>query len=356
MLKCNKCIIWKELNKNFYNWRIKYIFVIIGFANFHTPIKKIFDGEKIIIAQNINAYLLDAPNVFIKNRGNPPQGFPKMTKGSQPTDGGNLILLPNERDELIAKNPLAEKYIHQFFGAAEFIKGKLRYCIWLKDCPPNELRKMPLVMKRLELVREFRLKSPTASVRRDAVTPALFTQIRQPKTNFLVVPEVSGENRKYIPIGFMTPNVIISNLLYTISEATLYLFGVLTSSIHMAWVRITAGRLEMRYRYSPSVYYNFPWCTPTDKQRRAIEQSAQKILDVRANYPDATFADLYDELSMPADLRKAHRANDKAVAQAYDFSDILDDESAIVAALLKLHKDLTDQQDFSTTQRIIPEP
>ena len=330
--------------------------VIIGFANFHTPIKKIFDGEKIIIAQNINAYLLDAPNVFIKNRGNPPQGFPKMTKGSQPTDGGNLILLPNERDELIAKNPLAEKYIHQFFGAAEFIKGKLRYCIWLKDCPTNELRKMPLVMKRLELVREFRLKSPTASVRRDAVTPALFTQIRQPKTNFLVVPEVSGENRKYIPIGFMTPNVIISNLLYTISEATLYLFGVLTSSIHMAWVRITAGRLEMRYRYSPSVYYNFPWCTPTDKQRRAIEQSAQKILDVRANYPDATFADLYDELSMPADLRKAHRANDKAVAQAYDFSDILDDESAIVAALLKLHKDLTDQQDFSTTQRIIPEP
>ena len=311
--------------------------VIIGFANFHVPIKKIFDGEKVIIAQNINAYLLDAPNVFIENRGKPPHDFPKMTKGSQPTDGGNLILSPNERDELIAKNPLAEKYIHQFVGAAEFIKGKLRYCLWLKDCPPNELRKMPLVMKRLELVRDFRLKSPTASVRRDAETPALFTQIRQPTTNFLVVPEVSGENRKYIPIGFMTPNVIVSNLLYTISDATLYLFGVLTSSIHMAWVRIAAGRLEMRYRYTPAVYNNFPWCKPTDKQRRAIEQSAQKILDVREKYSGATLADLYDELSMPKDLRDAHKKNDRAVAQAYGLENIWEDESKITAEMLKMY-------------------
>ena len=311
--------------------------VIIGFANFHAPIKKIFDGDKVIIAQNINAYLLDAPNVFIENRGKPPLGFPKMTKGSQPTDGGNLILSPNERDELIAKNPLTEKYIRQFVGAAEFIKGKLRYCLWLKDCSPNVLRKMPLVMKRLELVREFRLKSPTASVRRDADTPALFTQIRQPTTNFLVVPEVSGENRKYIPIGFMTPDVIVSNKLYIISNATLYLFSVLTSSIHMAWVRITAGRLEMRYQYSPSVYYNFPWCSPTDKQRRAIELSAQKILDVRANYPDTTLADMYDPLSMPKDLRDAHKKNDRAVAQAYGLENIWEDESKITAELLKLY-------------------
>ena len=312
--------------------------VIIGFANFHASVKKIFDGDKVIIAQNINAYLLDAPNVFIKNRGKPPLGFPKMTKGSQPTDGGNLILAPNERDELIAKNPLAEKYIRQFIGAAEFIKGKLRYCLWLKDCPPNELRKMPLVMKRLEHVREFRLKSPTASVRRDADTPALFTQIRQPTTNFLVVPEVSSERRKYIPIGFMTPDIIVSNLLYTISDATLYLFGVLTSSIHMAWVRIAAGRLEIRYRYTPAVYYNFPWCSPTDKQRRAIEDAAQKILDVRANYPDATLADLYDPLSMPKDLLDAHKKNDRAVANAYGFEKFLDDESKITVELLKLYE------------------
>ncbi len=311
--------------------------VIIGFANFNASTKKIFDGDKVIIAQNINAYLLDAPNVFIENRGKPPLDFPKMTKGSQPTDGGNLILSPNERDELIAKNPLAEKYIHQFVGAAEFIKGKLRYCLWLKDCPPNELRKMPLVMKRLELVQEFRLKSPTASVRRDADTPALFTQIRQPTTNFLVVPEVSGENRKYIPIGFMTPDVIVSNLLYTISDATLYLFGVLTSPIHMAWVRTATGRLKSDYRYTPAVYNNFPWCKPTDKQRHAIEQSAQKILDVRAKYPDATLADLYDPLSMPKDLRNAHRSNDKAVANAYGLENILDDESKINATLLKIY-------------------
>ena len=316
--------------------------VIVGFANFDAPVKKIFDGDKVIIAQNINAYLLDAPNVFIENRGKPPHGFPKMTKGNQPTDGGNLILSPTERDELIAKNPLAEKYIYQFVGAAEFIKGKLRYCLWLKDCPPNNLRKMSLVMKRLELVREFRLKSPTASVRRDADTPALFTQIRQPTTNFLVVPEVSGENRKYIPIGFMTPDVIVSNLLYTISDATLYLFGVLTSSIHMAWVRVAAGRLEMRYRYTPAVYNNFPWCSPSDKQRAAIEQSAQRILDVRANYPDATLADLYDPLSMPKDLRDAHTKNDLAVAKAYDWEKFLDDEPKIAVALLKLYENLAE--------------
>ena len=318
--------------------------VIIGFANFHAHIKKIFDGDKVIIAQNINAYLLDAPNVFIENRGKPPHGFPKMTKGSQPTDGGNLILSPNEREELIAKNSLAEKYIRQFVGAAEFIKGKLRYCLWLVDCPPNELRKMPLVMKRLELVQKFRLKSPTASVRSDADTPALFTQIRQPTTNFLVVPEVSSERRKYIPIGFMTPDIIASNKLYIISNATLYLFGVLTSSIHMAWMRLTAGRLEIDYQYSPSVYNNFLWCKPTDKQRHAIEQSAQKILDVRANYPDATLADLYDPLSMPKDLRNAHRSNDKAVANAYGLENILNNESKITAELLNLYISYTNNQ------------
>ena len=192
-------------------------------------------------------------------------------------------------------------------------------------------------MKRLELVRDFRLKSPTASVRRDANTSALFTQIRQPTTNFLVMPEVSGENRKYIPIDFLSPNIIASNLLYTISDATLYLFGVLTSSIHMAWVRIATGRLKSDYRYTPAVYNNFPWCTPTDKQRRAIELSAQKILDVRAKYPDATLADLYDPLSMPKDLRDAHKKNDRAVASAYGLEKFLDDESKITVELLKMY-------------------
>ena len=315
--------------------------VIIGFANFHAPGKFIFDGDKKIHAKNINAYLLDAPNIFIENRGNPPKGFPKMTKGSQPTDGGNLLLKPDERDELIKKNPLAEKYIFQFIGGDEFINGKLRYCLWLVDCPPNELRKMPLVMKRLEKVREFRLQSKTASVRRDAETPALFTQIRQPTTNFLVVPRVSGERRRYIPIGFLTPDVIVSDAALMISDATLYLFGMLTSSIHMAWMRATCGRLKSDYRYSPSVYYNFPFAEPTTEQKKLIEATAQNILDVRANYPKATLADLYDELTMPADLRLAHKKNDRAVAAAYGFEKILDDEPKIVAELLKLYERLT---------------
>ena len=315
--------------------------VIVGFANFHAPKKVIFDGDKKIPAKNINAYLLDAPNIFINNRGNPPKGFPKMTKGSQPTDGGNLLLKPAERDELIKKNPLAEKYIFQFIGGDEFINGKLRYCLWLVDCPPNELRKMPLVMKRLEKVREFRLQSKTASVRRAAETPAIFTQIRQPTTNFLAIPEVTSERRKYIPIGFMTPDVIVSNLLYTIPNATLYLFGMLTSSIHMAWMRATCGRLKSDYRYSPSVYYNFPFAEPTEEQKTLIETTARKILDVRKKYPDATLADLYDELSMPNDLRDAHKKNDRAVAAAYGFENFLDDEPKIVAELLKLYEALT---------------
>ena len=315
--------------------------VIIGFANFDAPEKFIFDDDKKIPAKNINAYLLDAPNIFIENRGKPPKGFPKMTKGSQPTDGGNLLLKPSERAELILKNPLSEKYIFQFIGGDEFINGKLRYCLYLVDCPPNELRKMPLVIKRLEKVRDFRLKSKTASVRRAAETPALFTQIRQPTTNFLCLPRVSSERRKYIPIGFLSPNIIVSDATLMIPDANLYLFGMLTSSIHMAWMRITAGRLKSDYRYSPSVYYNFPFAAPTDSQRRAIETTAQKILDVRSKYPDATLADLYDELTMPPDLRLAHKKNDRAVAAAYGFENILDDEAKIVAELMKRYEKLT---------------
>ncbi len=314
--------------------------IIIGFAKFHAPIKKIFSGKTFKVAQNINGYLIDAPNIFIENRGNPPKGFPKMTQGSRP-DAPSLILKPAERDELVIKNPLAAKYIFQYVGGEEFINGKLRYCLYLVDCPPNELKKMPLVMKRLEKVREFRLTSKTASVRRAAETPALFTQIRQPKTDFLAVPRVSGENRKYIPIGFLSPNVIANEMIYITCDATLYLFGMLTSSIHMAWMRVVAGRLGMSYRYSPSVYYNFPWLKISSAQKKSIEATAQEILNVRKRYPDATLADLYDELTMPRDLRAAHRKNDLAVAKAYGFEEILEDEPAIIAELFKRYESLT---------------
>ena len=196
-------------------------------------------------------------------------------------------------------------------------------------------------MERLKGVAESRLKSPTESVRRDADTPALFTQIRQPETNYLAVPEVSSENRRYIPISFLTPDIIGSNKLYIVSNADRSMFGVLISNVHMAWMRTVAGRLELRYSYSPAVYNNFPWCNPTDEQKARIEQTAQAILDARALYPDCSLADLYDELTMPPELRKAHQANDKAVMQAYGFWGKLNTESECVAELMKMYQELT---------------
>ena len=201
--------------------------------------------------------------------------------------------------------------------------------------------KITEISKRLEKVSEVRKKSPTKSVQKDADTPMLFTQIRQPNSYYLAVPEVSSERRKYIPIGYLTPDVIGSNKLYIIPNATLYMFGILTSNVHMAWMRVVAGRLEMRYSYSPAVYNNFPWPTPTDKQKAAIEQTAQAILDARAKYPDCSLADLYDETTMPPELRKAHQKNDKAVMQAYGFWGKLNSESECVAELMKMYQELT---------------
>ena len=296
--------------------------IIVGFSTApNDKPKLIFDADgNSHVAQNINGYLLDAPNIFIENRGNPLNpSLPKMTKGSQPTDGGYLLLTADERAELIARNPLAEKFIRRFIGAEEFINGKERYCLWLVDATPSELRRMPLVMERLAKVAAARRKSATKSVRAAADTPALFTQIRQPDTNYLVVPAVSSENRNYVPIGFLTPEIIASNQLYMIPDATLYQFGVLTSSVHMAWLKVVCGRLEMRYRYAPAVYNNFPWCAPTAKQKAAIELTAQTILDVRAGFADSILADLYNELTMPKILRDTHRENDRAVLAAYGF-------------------------------------
>ena len=342
--------------------------VIIGFSC-HTDSenlrfsneKRIFnsDGTEIVV-KNINGYLLDAPNVFIQNRGkslNPTH--PQMSKGSQPTDGGNLILSESERDELIKKYPAAEKLIKQFMGAEEFINNKKRYCLWLKDISPSEYRKISPIMERLEKVREMRCKSPTASVRRDADKPMLFTQIRQPESDYLVVPEVSSEKRKYIPVGFMCKDVIASNLLQIIKDANLFMFGVLASSIHNAWMRIVCGRLESRYRYTPAVYNNFPWVLPktetsldvsnpcgnnfqcTPEQAKKIEQTAQAILDARAKYLECSLADLYDELTMPIELRKAHKANDRAVMEAYGFAKDIT-ESEIVAELFKMYEKLVE--------------
>ena len=245
------------------------------------------------------------------------QGLSKMSKGSQPTDGGNLILSAGERDDLIKKYPQTSSFIRQYVSADDFINNKLRYCLWLKGVTPNEYTKIKPIMERLEKVREMRLKSPTASLKRDAEIPMLFTQIRQPETDYLVVPEVSSEQRKYIPIGFMSKDIIVSNMIYAVPNASLYLFGVLISKVHMSWMRIMAGRLEMRYRYTPAVYNNFPFCNPSKEKRAEIENTAKGILDARALFSKASLADLYNELTMPPELRKAHNENDRAVLIAY---------------------------------------
>ena len=297
------------------------------------------------LVENINGYLYAAPNVFVQGRTKMlTKGFPEMTKGSQPTDGGNLFLTKEEKDELISKYPQTANYIKRFVGAEEFINNKERYCLWLKGVSPHEYVNVPPVMERLQKVREMRSASPTASVKRDADTPMLFTQIRQPEGNYLIIPRHSGENRRYIPIGYMSNDIICGDANQMIPDASIYLFGVLTSNVHMAWMRVVAGRLKSDYSYSNTVVYNnFPWPTPTDAQKAKIEKTSQGILDARAKYPDSSLADLYDEVLMPPELRKAHQANDRAVMEAYGFWGKLNTESECVAQLMKMYQKLVDK-------------
>ena len=323
--------------------------VIIGFTVFKTPKKKIiYDGKRVFETQHINGYLLDAPDIFIQSRGKQlTKGFPEMSKGSQPTDGGHLLLSEEEKNILLSKYPETSELVKRFVGSRDLINNEYRYCLWLKGVEPNKYRKNPDIMERLKKVAECRRNSPTVSVQKDAEIPMLFTQIRQPCGNYLAVPEVSSENRRYIPISFLTPDIIASNKLYIVSNATIYMFGVMVSNVHMAWMRTVCGRLEMRYSYSPAVYNNFPWPTPTDAQKARIEQTAQAILDARALYPDSSLADLYDEVTMPPELRKAHQQNDRAVMDAYGFTkgtEARTSESACVAELMKLYQKLTETQ------------
>ena len=317
--------------------------VIIGFTCYHiNRQKELFDNDRCLYVNHINGYLIGAPDLYIVSRGKPIiSGMPVMSKGSQPTDGGNLIFSNEERVELLKSHPEAGVYLRRYIGADDFINNKLRYCLWLKGVTPTDYRKIPTIMARLEKVAEVRAKSPTASVRRDASTPMLFTQIRQPESDYLVVPEVSSQNRRYVPIGYMSPDIISSNMVYLVPEASIYLFGVMTSNVHMAWMRVVCGRMKSDYRYTPAVYNNFPWPNPTEDQKAKIEQTAQAILDARALYPDASLADLYDELTMPPELRKAHQANDKAVMAAYGFPIKNFTESDCVAALMKMYQELT---------------
>ena len=320
--------------------------VIVGFSAFQYLGKKVIYDQKHgqSFAGNINGYLLDAPNVFIKGRSKLLNAdLPEMTKGSQATDGGNLFLSVEEKDELIAKYPAAEHLVKRFVGAEEFINNKLRYCLWLKGIAPSQYRNITPIMERLERVAEMRKKSPTKSVQKDADTPMLFTQIRQPETSYMIIPRHSSENRRYIPFGYMSPEVICGDANSMIPNASLVLFGMLISSVHMAWMRVVCGRLKSDYRYSPSVYNNFPWPVLTDAQKAKIEITAQAIIDARNLYENDSLADLYAENAMPAELMKAHRANDAAVLEAYGFPKDAT-ESEIVARLFKMYQELTSKE------------
>ena len=298
----------------------------------------LFDGDNVKEAANINAYLTVAPDIFITSRSQPICDVPKITKGNQPTDGGNLIIEAAEYEGFIRREPTAKQYIKKLIGAKEYINKLPRYCLWLVGVSPAELRRMPLVMERVKKCRDMRMASTDAGTRRLADTPHLFRETNNPET-FIVVPSVSSERRRYVPIGFMTADTIATNLVLIIPDATLYHFGVLTSSAHMAWMRTVCGRLEMRYRYSKDIVYNnFPWPEPTAAQRARIEAAAQAVLDARSQYPDSSLADLYDDTTMPYDLRQAHRTNDRAVLAAYGISPDTAEED-VTARLFALYKE-----------------
>ena len=317
--------------------------VIIGFSTTLNKVpRQIYTHERVQVAENINPYLIDGPTVFVTSRSKPICNVPPMFLGNKPSDGGNLILSAEERAEILSREPQLEKYIHPYTGAVEFINKKERYCFWLKDASPSDLRSSKELKTRLEAVRAMREESSAAPTREKANTPHLFFFISQPTTNYLLVPSTSSENRRYVPIGFLPPETIASNAATIVPNAALFHFGILTSNVHMAWMRAICGRLKSDYRYSGAVVYNnFPWPTPTEAQKAKIEQTAQAILDARAKYPDCSLADLYDEVTMPPELRKAHQQNDKAVMQAYGFDVKTMTETSCVAELMKMYQALT---------------
>jgi hypothetical protein len=318
--------------------------VIVGFSTApNTAQKVIYTAERPQLVQNINGYLLDAADIFVESRNKPICDVPEIGIGNKPIDGGNYLFTKDEMEEFLKAEPAAAKWFKPWYGSQEFINRCPRYCLWLGDCPPNELRKMPECMKRVEAVRQLRLASKSAGTVKLADTPTRFHVENMPESTYIVVPEVSSEKRRYVPMGFMTPDILCSNLVKIIPNATLYHFGVLTSNVHMAWMRAVCGRLEMRYRYSKDVVYNnFPWPTPTDAQKAKIEQTAQAILDARALYPDCSLADLYDEIAMPPELRKAHQQNDRAVMQAYGFDVATTTETSCVAELMRMYQRLVE--------------
>ncbi len=299
--------------------------VIIGFANYDMTDKKIFEYPTVVSephelsVKNINPYLVEGTDTVVPSRSKPLCNVNPIINGSKPVDGGNLIFNQIEKDEFVESEPTSEKYLRLFAGADDFINGKTRWCLWLKDITPTELKQLPKVMDRVQAVRDFRLKSPKDYTRRKADMPTLFEQVRQPTSDFLLIPRHSSENRRFMPIGFLDKNVIVADSATFIPNATLFMFGVMVSSMHMAWVKSVCGRIKSDFRYSNDIVYNnYPWPQAlAEKQVKAVETAAQRVLDVRASFVGSTLADLYDPLTMPPALVIAHQDLDRAVDLCY---------------------------------------
>lgn len=320
--------------------------IIVGFSDKNLKTNKAIyiNGSNYSYAEHINGYLNNSDDFFIEARKEQISGMPLMHMGVMARDGGNLILSQEEYNEYISKEPQGEKFIHKYMMGREFINNIPRYCFWLLNADPNEIKKCPLLLKRIEKVKESRLKSPALETQKLAETPSLFAQLAQPTNNFIAFPKVSSERRKYVPIGFLNKDIIVGDKLYVVENINIYHFGILTSNVHNAWLRAVAGRLKSDYSYSNTIVYNnFPWANPTPEQRDKIEKTAQAILDARALYPNSSLADLYDELTMPVELRKAHQQNDIAVMEAYGFNWRKMSESDCVAELMKMYQKLVEE-------------
>lgn len=316
--------------------------VIIGFSQNNNKPKLLFLNEsQKIFAENINGYLLNAENIFIEKRQKPLSDVPEIALGGQAIDDGNLILTLEEKEEILKKEPQAAEFFRPYMMGKDFIDRKPRVCLWLVNANPSILKKCPIILDRIEKVKKFRSKSDRASTLKAANTPTLFASILECKNDYIAIPKVSSENRRYIPMDYLSKDIIPGDKLFTMQNASLYHFGIMTSNVQNAWMRAVCGRLEMRYSYSNTIVYNnFPWPSPTEAQKDKIEQTAKSILDARAKFPDSSLADLYDETVMPPELRRAHQENDRAVMAAYGFNTKMT-ESECVAELFKLYEKLT---------------
>lgn len=319
--------------------------IIVGFSVAENTMPKLlYSSERYQKVDNINAYLVEGPAVFIEKRTKPLCSVTEIVRGSSPNDDGNLLMSVEEYSEYLKLEPQGEKFIRPFMMGKDFIQRKPRYCFWLVGANPSELKKCPLLLKRIEAVREFRLKSKRTKTLELANTPTLFEDMRISDERYIAIPKVSSESRRYIPVDYLESEVIPGDKLFFMKNASLFDFGVIMSNVHNAWMRVVCGRLKSDYSYSNTIVYNnFPWCNPTEEQKAKIEKTAQMILDARAMYPDCSLADLYDEAVMPPELRKAHQLNDRAVMEAYGFWGKLNSESECVAELMKMYQKLTEE-------------